>query len=317
MIIHDDISFFTAPKVWLKDKYLTVLNQKKVYAIAFLPGIISIFGLIADLTAVFSVSSNTLLILLLCFLFVFGLFNMYFIFLIQRTAVRLQRQKDTAKIMHKVVAEGIREYLAFKNYKIESKKPIKLNEIKSHLTNLLKDFCTQYMMIFYRPEVTITLKYLKGGNLYPIRSGDNELKRSQNPEQIDKSFVYKAINKSGNKLSYVYVKNLDNIDKKEMKMLSGFEENINKRATGKYRTFIALPIRSGKLPNVSSSNFTTRPDLGILGFDLLEPYGFGNLEESEIHVLLSLADLISEPVKDLIDYKKKPKKWKQSVVVQN
>jgi hypothetical protein len=86
-------------------------------------------------------------------------------------------------------------------------------------------------------------------------------------------------------------------------MLSVFKDEIKARAKGRYTSFIALPIRYGTCRIISPSKFEPKPDLGLIGIDLMEPYGFGNLEENEIHILLCFADLISEPVNDLNELK--------------
>ena len=97
-----------------------------------------------------------------------------------------------------------------------------------------------------------------------------------------------------------YIKDIDDPDKYEIETLGKHMCDVKKRAQGKYSTFIALPIRTGRLKHVSAA-FKASQDLGMLGFDLKKKYGFGNFEEHELEYIACFVDMMSEIVQDLIE----------------
>jgi hypothetical protein len=313
MEYHRGISFFKNPWIWLEDKYKTGLNRKATYIIASLPALLLLaIGFLSDLFNLsgknkLSIGSNPEVFVLTISTFVFALLCLIFVCVIQRMGVRLGTERQSASIIHKNVVEEIREYKAFKATKAKKKEQLKCGDIEKQIRNILISFNDNYMKQFHRRKVSAVIKYLKNEKLYPIRIGGDIVKRKTDPEDIDNSFVYKALNEPGKKLSYIYVKNLDNPDKYECAVLGRYKNEICGRAKGKYNTFVALPIRAGRLEG-NSSEFTTRPDLGFLGFDLMEKYGFGNLYKYEIDFMACLVDLLSEPVQDLIMSKHKESK---------
>jgi hypothetical protein len=301
---HSSISFIKHPFVWTRDKKDTVLNQKKVYSLAAIPSLLVAFGLIADIKGVMATEKNVLITLLIICLFIYGIINLYLITAAQRSIIRIDRQKSVALVMHRYVIHNIRDYLTYKNHKIDTKEPLTKEEIISYIRVLLESFYNQYLSINYREACTITLKFKQGDFVYSIVEGKRGINaEAPQEESIEESWVYRALRKDGKIRSYIYVKNLENLDNKEKKMLSIFKSEIRERAKGRYTTFIALPIRYGTCRIIRPSKFEPKPDLGLIGIDLLEPYGFGNLEENEIHILLCFADLISELVNDIIELK--------------
>jgi hypothetical protein len=137
--------------------------------------------------------------------------------------------------------------------------------------------------------------------LIPIRAGHDARDRSEQPEDLDESYIYQALTAPGIKLRYIYVKDITNADNYERTALGRYLSDVQKRAAGNYRTFIAMPIRSGSPKDVASDEITVQNALGMLGLDLKTQYGFGNFEEHEREFLACFVDMMSELVQDLID----------------
>ncbi|MFW6273133.1 MAG: hypothetical protein ACOC2U_05080, partial [bacterium] len=57
--------------------------------------------------------------------------------------------------------------------------------------------------------------------------------------------------------------------------------------------------------NIKNSRFTSQKELGLVGFDLMEEYGFGNLNDYQLDIMACLADSLAEPLLDLIEKKTK------------
>jgi hypothetical protein len=289
-------------KNWWVDKYNLGLTNKSTYIVAFIPSIPVVFGLIADVRTIFISSVDRdekhIIIILCFFLFIYGIINLVLIFLIQRTGIRLGREKRNYRVMHKDVVEKIRDYRAWK--KAGDAKP---SEIREKVREILLSFNDNYMRKMHREEVSATIKYnnIKENKLYPIRVGCDCNERNYGEENYNDSFVYRVLCEPGRKLRYLYVKDINNPDKYEYEVMGKYSNDILKRSKDKYVTFIALPIRAGRIVGDSSEDISVRSDLGILGFDLNDAYGFGNLEEHELEFISCFADMLSEPVQDLVD----------------
>ena len=219
----------------------------------------------------------------------------------QKVGVRLGRERTNYRILHKKVVEKIREYHALKKYYDRKNGKMDAEKIQQHIRDILTSFNDNYMKRLHGQEVSASIKYYKNEKLYPIRVGGDIARRSHQPEEVKKAYVYLALSEPGKKLTYIYVKDLGNLDKYESRVLGKYMADIQKRSQTYYNTFIALPIRGGKLQEVSG-DFAILPDFGILGFDLKEKYGFGNFEPQELDFIACLADLLSEPLQDLIEH---------------
>jgi len=230
MEYHNKISFFKNPGVWIKNKYYTGLNQKEAYITAIIPGIIMIMGGIADTQTIFgydhNFNENITIVTLVWFLFIFGTLNLVFVLIIQRTGLRLGRERINYRTMHKCVVERMREYRAERRNKLSQGQIMPKEDIERNIRELLESFNDNYMKPFYRQEVSVTVKYLINKELYPIRVGGDIAKRSFASEKIDISHVYKALSESGRKLRYIYVKNLDKPDFLELEVLGKYKNEI-------------------------------------------------------------------------------------------
>ncbi len=297
---HSKIYLWKNPVLFIKDKFKTGFNQKGLYAISSLPSIPLIIGLIADFKNIWNISDNITTLTLLWFLFFYGLINTAMVFVIQRSSIRLRKEKKSFRILHKIICEGIRQYVTDK----ESSQTLSKDRIAERIEKILAEFNKQFMEVYHRPNITMTLKYLVNDQLFPIRVGDDKDNRLYCPEQKDDSFVYQSLNQTGNKLRYLYVKNINKTDKFENEVILNLVD-IKARARDNYQTFIALPIRSGTVNDVvENSGVKVKHDLGILGIDMKEAYGFGNFESHELDILGCLTDLLALPTSDIIKISK-------------
>lgn len=74
---------------------------------------------------------------------------------------------------------------------------------------------------------------------------------------------------------------------------------IQERAADHYKTFIAMPIRGG-VDKRKQNRWSDRNAIGMIGFDLKRPFGFGDLPPHQLDYMACFVDMISEPVIDLI-----------------
>ena len=309
MEYHTKITLLNHPWIWTCDKYRTGFNAKGLYSIAFLPSILALIGFFVNICTFYKlepvVYSDVAVIFLGSFLFVFGLINLVFLHLIAQAKVRLGRERDNYHVLHKDVIEKIRDYRAHRRLeKTETEidgKNLGANEIKKHISEILELFLKSYLYRMHPGEASAVIKYKHPGTdeLVPIRVGNDAKDRDTKPEKLDKSYIYQALTAPGKTLRYIYVKNLDSPDKYECRALGTYTEGVQGRAKSNgYPTFIALPIRSGR---IKDSMLSAQNTLGMLGLDLKTKYGFGNFEEHEQEYLACFVDMMSELVQDLID----------------
>jgi hypothetical protein len=297
------ISGFKHPIIWFLDKYRTGLNRPGLIALGLVPVILGAISFIANLLTIGGIRPtppvDSAMRCALWMIFILALLNLAFVALLQRNGIRLRREKENYATLHREVIEGVREYFAQKRYADD---PLPKSEIVRHIKKLLDAFNTHYMRKMHRPKVSATLKYLDSGSnkLVPIRVGGDCAQRNQSPESVTDSHVYQSLCMPGKTKCYIYVMNIQKPTTIDIAALAPNLQEVQTRAQDKYTTFLALPIRTGK-NNAVSKDFTSRTDLGMIGFDLKEPYGFGNVSEQEIHYIACFADLISELVVDLAD----------------
>ena len=321
MDYHTPIKFSRHPWVWIQDKRETGINAKGLYVVALMPAILMLIGFVANVMAIFqlreySVASETVVITLSCFLFVFGLINLAFLHLMSKAKIRLEREYRHYHILHKDIIEKIRDYRTHKRWEEkhgktllpddikrdiqESKgKTLSPDDIKRDIQEILSKFNDNYMKKMHSPEVSAVIKYRHSDNLVPIRVGGDKNDRNNEPELLKESFIYQALNEYGKPMRYIYVKNLDDPDKYEYRALGKYIEDVKSRAGEKYSTFIALQIRMGQ--RQPEWKFKASRDLGMLGFDRKKKYGFGNFERHELEYIACFVDMMSELVQDLIE----------------
>lgn len=188
MQYHSKIKFTKTPTIWVKDKWEVGLNQTNMFIVAIIPGVFGLFGMISNIITIFKIDPANLNITLLWFLFIYGLFISMLIFSHQRVNFRMRRDRGIFNIIHKNIAEKIRDYLAMKRNR-------QLNEedIIKFIKEILSSFNDNFMKIMHRSSVAISVKYLVKGELYPIRVGNDILRRDYNPELSANSPVYNAL----------------------------------------------------------------------------------------------------------------------------
>lgn len=295
-MLYKRINLFGHPVLWVKHNYLNGLEYGFLTFAAFGPAVIVIIGFIADLISISDVMKDNITILLASMLFVYGLINMVLIVGGNDLSRILKNEKSYYKVMHKNIVEYLRDY----RVKRDNSDNLDETYFIAALREILEAFNNNYMKKRYSLGVIGTIKYKKNNKLYPIRVGDNADYRASDPEGADESYVYKALNDFGSKLPYIYVKDINNPDECEAKAMGKLSEKIKGRAADNYKTFIAFPIRGGKIPFPKGAEMDARQDLGVLGFDLKKAYEFGNFEEKELDYIACLVDSLAEIILDLI-----------------
>jgi hypothetical protein len=285
--------FSPNPWVWILDKWRTANNRKTIYIIGLLPSIIVVFSLYSDVKSLIGISDNKFLALTIILLFLYGLINLFLISILQRAQVRIDRIQETYAVLHKDIIHKFRDYICE-----NEEKTMKPQEIENTIKNILKSFNDLHMKDKHRPESKVTLKYIYKDKLFPIRES-NLANRSNDSEKIAKSYIYNYLNNDIQIKPFIYVMDLDDSESKECLSLGDYYHKIKSRAANNYSTFIALPIRTGEFIQISNETIKTKENLGIIGFDMEEKYGFGTLFSHELEILGCFTDLLSIIVKDL------------------
>ncbi len=298
---HKNVLLKDHPIIWLKIKYLDGLNKSDLALVSMFP-FLAIVGLLADLVSLKTITDENIAIVLAYMLFVYGLLNIWFVRALITTYSRVQNEKTFYKVLHKDIIEELRQYRAYRAYQNANDYQISLDTIKQTITKILTSFNNNYIKKKYSSAVIATVKYKLNNKLYPIRVGDDANRRDDSIEEEKNSYVYQALNEVGRILPYIYIKDLDKLDAYETGVMGRFTDKIKGRAGSNYKTFIALPIRGGKWPEMEVD---VRANLGILGFDMKEKYGFKNFEESELDYMACLADSLSELIEELISVSEK------------
>ena len=294
---HENIKFFRNPRMWVIDKFNTGMNKPGVYVLAFFPSILIAIGLIADVISIFDIDikQNNSMFIILLFLFVYGIINLFLIAFLQRYIVRLDRTREYFKKIHNDIILTTREYFIEKN----NGSTISRDETIKYLKDILTSFNNSFIKDIHGEKATITLKYINNNKLFPIRVGENIENRENNEEDVKKSYIFNALNNSNNKLRYIYIKDLAKPDIYERTAMGNEIELIQSRALNKYKTFIAVPIRSGVIKKLTTNSVIIKKNLGILGIDFEKKYKFGNFNKYELYIIECLTDSISLIVQDL------------------
>ena len=284
------IYFWQTPFAWIKDKYHVGSRNFIILVSAIFPSIFVLIGLVADMvTLKRQINVPNVLI---TGLIIYGIINLIIINLIQHSKFRVKKERDTFRIIHKEIIEKVRDYQA-----IKQKKELTTEDIIENVQRIIHNFNEQYIKKMYGDNISITVKYRVNNNLYPIRDGDDVGARDDQPQLINEAHVYSYLSKPGKKRQVLYVKNLSNLDKNELRILGENEEDVRHRAGDKYKTFIALPIRTG---SEYAGKVSMKKDVGFICFDSKEPYNFGSLNEYQINIFACLSDLLSELLSDII-----------------
>ena len=301
---HVPIALCKHPLIFIRDKFETGVNAKRLYVTALIPSILIFIGLVANVITIFrfpkhDVALETVVIILSSLLFVFGLINLVFLHFLSKANIRLGREYRHYNVLHKDIIEKIRDYRTYKRWKESEGETLSPDDIKRDIQEILSKFNDNYMKKMHSPEVSAVIKYRHSDNLVPIRVGGDKNDRNNKQELLKESFIYQALNEVGKTMRYIYVKNLNDPDKYEYRALGKHIEDVKSRAGEKYSTFIALPRRTGQ--QQPEWEFKARRDLGMLGFDRKKKYGFGNFERHELEYIACFVDMMSELVQDLIE----------------
>lgn len=289
------------PRVWIKDKYETGWHSKETYFPAITIWIAAAISLFGSLYNIFKIT-DVLTILLVIFLFIFGLLNVWYATTLQKNAVRIKRIEEACVILHHDIIHILRDYRTRKERLTRENKPLDRESIIRYIQKVLENVVIKFMNVVHYSEVSACVKYLKansGKKLYSIRYGPDLGKRDSEPEELDDSNVFLRLC-DPKKHSFIYIKNVDKYDENELKVIGDISDKITSRANKYlYKTFLAFPIRTGNI-NLEDAPPPAKYDLGMLCFDLKKAYAFGNVHKYEIHFLLCIADLLSEIINDLI-----------------
>jgi len=301
-MLYGRIKFTKHPLFWFRYNYLNGAELGISVLLALGPAILVAIGLLSDLISIGSLIQDNIAIALSVMMFVYGIVNMVLVFAASAMSHTLKNEKGYYRVIHKNVIEFMRDYRAQRDYRRAAGLLVDESFFVDSLRSILDLFNNNYMKKRYSSGVVATIKYKMNDLLYPVRVGDDVDYRAEDPETTEQSYVYRALNDFGVKLPYLYVKDVDNPDEHEAKNMGKLSSDIKGRAGDNYKTFIALPIRGGKMPFPKGANISARQDLGVLGFDLKNAYEFGNFEERELDFIACLADSLGEIILDRINF---------------
>jgi hypothetical protein len=103
-------------------------------------------------------------------LFIYSLINIYLTLTVQKTSIRLERERDSHNILHKKVIEALRDYQAEKT----KNNDIPVKRIEEFIQSLLSEFNDGYLCNIFRSKVTATIKYFYRDQLHSLRAGDRQ-----------------------------------------------------------------------------------------------------------------------------------------------
>lgn len=301
-MLYGRIKFIKHPLLWFRYNYLNGAELGISVLLAFGPTILVVVGLLSNMITIGTVVKDNVSIVLSFIIFFYGVVNMALVFAASSMSHTLKNEKGYYRVIHKNIIEFMRDYRAQRDYRKTGGLMLDKTFYLDSLKSILDSFNNNYMKKKYSSCVVGTIKYKVNESLFPIKVGDDVDYRSGEPETAEQSFVYKALNDFGVKLPYLYVKDVDNPDEYEAKAMGKLSVDIKARAGDNYKTFIALPIRGGKMPFPKGVDIFARQDLGVLGFDLKKSYEFGNFEEKELDFIACLADSLGEIILDLINF---------------
>lgn len=209
------------------------------------------------------------------------------------------REENAFKMMHRLV-EKVRDYRARRFRKVA---PASFDRPYWDLTihQMCEIVLYQYLQPRHGGKISFALKFREGNDIKSIRIGEKD---GKNPakEEIGSCHVfqlYLSPLKDGTAQNFIYVKDLDRPTIEERLILQGKHQGIVGRSTlnGSYKTFVALPIKTGNQGADVSDNIQEL--LGFIGFDSKIPGSFGDIPEHERQFLSAFVDLISEILEDL------------------
>jgi len=311
-ISHVPISIFHF-FAWWNDKSSTLLTHKLRYFILLIPTIITLLAGIASLLSFWGIDANEINFLpylqpLILLIFINSSLYVFLFFLVtsrNQCDLRLKRLHESIETMHCDVIHKVRDFRVEINRGM-----VKSEDIEKYILNILQSFNDSYMKSVYRKGCNATLKYLFKEHLYDLRTGIGKDRRNNQPEHYYECYVYLRLNpqksKDQKKREYIYVKNINFPDKKEIEMMGDYIKEIQNRSKGHYKTFLAMPLRSGEsFSGQKRTNVVWKPkdDLGFIGFDVNEKYGLGSMQEFELNYIACFVDLMSELVQCLIETK--------------
>ena len=228
------ITIWSTPKIWFFDKYNAGTNRFGLYLAAIVPSVIIAIGLVADVTTLYDLDKSQTFILTLWLMFFYGSLNIIMMWALQKNEVRLARSRRTYNILNEKIITVIKDYRAQKRDLIKKDKQLSEDLIVSIVEKILTGLNDTYLKDVHRKNVAVTLKYLKDGKLIPIRVGGNsEERKSLKAESVNEAYIYKCINHFGKRLRFIYVKNLDKLDKYELSVIGVYKNKIGTNyATG-------------------------------------------------------------------------------------
>jgi hypothetical protein len=128
---HSKITLSDGFNIWLIDKWNTFLNNKKNYLTANIPSFVLLLGVIGDICGILKVEADYLTIILLSFLFAYGIINMIFVTILQRSKIRLNRIENHFELIHHKIVHQFRDYIEEREYYVGKQESMTSNRLKS------------------------------------------------------------------------------------------------------------------------------------------------------------------------------------------
>jgi hypothetical protein len=238
-------------------------------------------------------------ILLVTLLFLLGCYAVIQSISICQYEIRFKREIKSFGCLHEIT-HIFRRYRAFKVRQENRGVPV-LNrrEIIETLNKLCEKLISEYLKPRHGPDVTLCIKYLKQKKMHNIRVGPRSDRNNSEAEHVDNCHVFQRIvNDKKIKILHVEDTQNDQLLRKKIGRPDDAEKIRHRAAIQGYRTFWAMPIRTGKT-QLEDATCVKKIPLGFLGCDLPYPYGFGNISDQEVDFLACVVDAISELLYDL------------------
>ncbi|HKP98521.1 MAG TPA: hypothetical protein VJ385_22515 [Fibrobacteria bacterium] len=267
-------------KIKFRKRFIRLARSPLTYVEWLGSTIATALGTVSAIYGLLPAERDKVILWLVGALVFFALINLALITLFNAYKVRYRRGQRTYEAIHRIVEEArnCRNTLTSENCN-RAIREICFN----HIAKVLGDF--------FGPTPKITLKYVQNDLLQSMRSGD-QFGRLTTPEKVKENEVFEKLVKHPDKFGALYIKDIR--DKQEVSQIFGVEgERLGQRAEGKYRTFMAIPLRSSRYQD---GPLPVKNTIGMLGFDSMKPGSFEDLEEEDYQALYAIVDILSECV---------------------
>jgi hypothetical protein len=274
------VYFFPVRGIKLRQRFTRLIKSPRIYLEWIGSTVATAVGTVSAIVGLLPEQRERIILWLIVSMVFFAVINLGLLTVLNAYKVRYRRSQRAYETIHRIVEEA----RSCRNALTQNNCNRAIREICfTHIAKLASDF------FGFTPKVT--LKYVQNDLLHAIRSAE-QFGRLHAPEKLKENEVFEKLVKHPDKFGALHVPDIH--DKHELAQIFGVEgEALQQRAEGKYRTFIAIPLRMSKY---QEGPLPAKITIGMLGLDSMRPRSFEDLEEEDYQALYAVVDILSECV---------------------